>query len=114
MFTRLNDKKVLWILFAGALALRVGLALAWQTPFRGGGDTLSYVGAARQILETHSLIGPRPPVFPLFLLGAYLGTGESIVMALILQSLVSALAVPLVWGIAELTGHPQARGWAAL
>ncbi len=88
-----------------ALAVALRLALAFAHPFffpdSADYDTLARAIAHLQPYETHGLLATRMPGYPLFLAPFYALLGPSVRAILIVQSLLAAVTVYLVYLLAN-------------
>jgi 4-amino-4-deoxy-L-arabinose transferase-like glycosyltransferase len=104
-----NERRWLVILFLLALSLRlayIGLFVGFTSPPEYDGIGYNYL--AGSLLAGRGYINYwgeptafRPPVYPIFLAGAYAVTGYSLAVVRLLQALLDSVTVLLVYGIAR-------------
>src|SRR5690348_14157486 len=102
-----------WLFAGAAFGLRAAYGFAHHHPLSGGGDTLAYLAAARNIVFSGGHVAfDRPPLFPIFLALTYVLPGEHLALFILAQSLVSSAVVFLIGRALWEWNRPLASLWA--
>jgi 4-amino-4-deoxy-L-arabinose transferase-like glycosyltransferase len=109
-----NRRKLLWVIFLTALAVRVGYVSFLDEGYYFS-DFRVYERAALSLMQSHGFDPDynRPPLYPLFLAANYMVLGEHFITVRLIQALLGAYCSVLIYVIGVRLLGPRAGAIAA-